>query len=843
MAVKAFSSVSVIDFQDAATVQLYLTSNQPLTVIYDPNTTGSAAYTPSWADSPYLVITPIITVDGTSLPLNAQGLSIEFKRKVGSNNPVDLITGESVSGGVLTVRANMLSPNVSPAVTLLSYICTVTFTDPNTNIPVTTEATLTYSLLTIATELKQCEITGENVFLYDSDRNIVGSDTIVLTSTLSNVSVSQWQYKNSQGNFVAYPTTYNPSITGTSLTVKANDVVFNDRTATIKLATNDSDIYDIHVVTKIYDGAAGTDTVSVTLTNENHYLPCDSHGGVKSWVGSASTIHIYEAGVDETSSWTINTTLGTGLTGTYNSSTYTFTPSALTEDTSYVDFVCTKTGFSTITKRFTLTKVQQGADGDDAVIYECVPNSYVLNYNQDGEYTPSTVTFYAYYTAGNSAKTAYDGRFKLYTSTNGSTYTAVTNGASTSDESSRTFTPTQGEEIAVIKCELYEAGALTNLIDEQTVVINKDGIDGDDGDDGKPGISMGLGNYQDVIPCTPQGAASAAKTINIPFYAYAGIVRIPVSSTVGTLPSGVTLDTSRSRSGTASQDGLVVLNVANGATFSSLSALSGEITITLTGTYEGQTQSADYKYTWTKNLQSTDGQDAVNIQLYSPDGGVIRNSTGTTTIAARVMSGRDNVTSNTSYVWKQFSNGSYNIISNETNSTLVVTANMVTDYAFFECDATYDGITYYAYYTVDDLIDPYMAFTTATVSEFKNSTGFGAVYTRLYQNGQEVDLLKSTSFLSTPPEHPSTNDYYYHLDATNKTCTLKRYNGSSWVSISANDEANLYENQYSYYRIDKNGNSLDTTIPYKTTRTFYIDPSMIDGQMQFICEVSDKTNS
>lgn len=836
MAVKAFSSVSVIDYTDIGSVQLYLTSNQPTTVIYDPNTSGTGAYSPNWSVSPNLIITPVITYNGSNLALNATGLTINYTRKVGSATPTALTTGEVVSGGILTVSANKLSTSDN----IITYICSITYTDPDTAVPITTEATLSYTLLSMATKLKSCEITGENVFLYDSNRHIVGSDTIILYSTLSNVSIDQWQYKNNQGNFVAFPTTYNTTNTGTTLTVKDTENIFNGRKATIKLATTDSNIYDIHVITQIWDGAAGTDTVSAVLTNENHYLPSTSDGVVKSWNGASSTIRIYEAGVDETSSWSITTQLGNGLNGTYDSSTYTFTPSALTLDTSYVDFVCTKQDYSPITKRFTLTKVQQGADGDDAVIYECEASSYAVNMNESGVYTPSTVTFYAYYTQGSTTtKTSYDGRFKIYTSTNGTTFTLED--TSLSNESSYTYTPSD-PDIVMIKAELYESGGTTNLLDYQSVVITRDGITGGDGEDGLDGISMGLGNYQDVIPCNTSGNASAQKTINIPFYAYAGIVRIPVTATVGTLPSGVTVPNNGNTSGTSSANGLLVLNVANGATFGNSATMSGEITITLQCTYNGQTQSLQQKFTWTKNKQANDGNDgadAVILQIYSPDGGVIKNSSTNTTLTALLTSGTSNVTSNASYVWKKYSSGDYSTIPNATSSSLLVTPSMVTDLAFFQCEATYEGNPYSAYYTVDDITDPYVAYTFCTVSEFKNSQGFGAVYTRLYQNGVEVDPLLSTTFSNTPPVSPVTGDYYYHLDNSLKTCTLKKYNGSAWVTTAEN-----YANTYNYYRIDKDGNSLDSSInPFTTARAFYVDPSMISGRMQFICEVTDNATS
>ena len=161
---------------------------------------------------------------------------------------------------------------------------------------------------------------------------------------------------------------------------------------------------------------------------------------------------------------------------------------------------------------------------------------------------------------------------------------------------------------------------------------------------------------------------------------------------------------------------------------------------------------------------------------------------------------------------------------------------MVTDQMWLKCEATYSSKTYSAYYTIDDTTDPLVAYTYSTISEFKNSQGFAAIYTRVYREGIEVDPIKSTTFSSTAPTGASNGDYYYHLDSTAKTCTLKKYNGTSWANAGESD-GDKYT--YSYYRINNAGDSLDTTTAWKTGRCQYIDPTIINGRMQFICEISD----
>lgn len=686
----------------------------------------------------------------------------------------------------------------------------------------------------MASKLKYAGILGETTFLYDTSKTIVGATSITLTADVTNCSVAQWQYKKSDGTFAAFPTTNNASVTGPTLIVKHDEqnIWLNGKTAVIKLTTDDNDVYDITQINKIYDGAAGNSTIAAVLTNENHVISVNSDGSIKSWAGAATEIHIYEGGNDVTSQWTISKTDGTGLTGTYNTSTHIYTPSALTQDSSYADFTCTRTGYSTVTKRYTITKQYAGADGDDAVIYDVSPDVYAINIDEDGNYTPSSgVTFSAFRKIGNAAKTSYSGRFKIFESTDGSTFTLKD--TSGSNEATKTWSPSANTVVA-IKCTLFEAGGVTNQLDEQTVVVTRDGTSGQDGQPGVDGLSMGLGNYSDVIPCNTSGKAAAQRDLSIPFYAYKGITRVPVTATVVTnnLPSGVSVQSNTA--GTASADGLLVLRVANGATFGNSSLMTGDITVTLTA----QSKSVDYKYTWTKSKQAANGTNAVLLQLYSEDGGNVEEGKNTT-IKAIVYSGTSNVTSSASYVWKEFKSGTYTTISGQTGSSITITPAMVTDQMWLKCEATYPSggsNTYSAYYTIDDTTDDLTAYTYATIAEFKNSQGFGAIYTRVYRNGQEVDPIKTTVFSATAPTGASSGDYYYHLDSTEKTCVLKKHNGTSWANATAADNDTY---TYSYYRINNAGDSIDTSGAWKTGRVQYIDPTIINGRMQFICEVSD----
>lgn len=832
--IQAFSSVSVVDLTDVGVINFYLTSNQPNSVVYDPN---GNSYTPNWSSS-NLEITPVISYNGTSVAPNAQEVNITYRRKEGSGIPTSLTTGETVSNGVLTVSANKLE-TLSSNSKQLTYICDIQYTDSASGVPISSQASLTYSLVTMASEVKTVNITGESVFLYNTNRQIVGSGNIVLTANLSpHCSVSQWQYQDAQGHFVLYP----GSGTSNTLTVshlQDNIWIKDGKVAIIKVQTNANGVFDIAQITKVYDGAAGDAVIAAVLTNENHVLPVNSDGTPKgnNWGTIAATkVYIYEGGEDVTSTWNISVSTypANDFSGSYNPSTYEFTPGRIstTCDSAYAEFTCTKNGYSDIKKRYTITKQYAGIDGQDAVIYEISPNTYSINKDISGNFSPPSITFTAYRTIGNKGKTNYSGRFSISESSDGTNYGNPT--TSEGDEFFKTYTPSSSAKI--IRCVLYEAGGFTTQLDSQSVVVTSNG---DPGQPGADGLSLGLGNYSDVIPCNASGATLVQRQITIPYYAYKGISRVAVSASVNTtlLPSGMTVNTNLSHNGTTGQDGQLVLNIASGATLSNLS--TGDITITLTATESGTTLGTlEQKYTWTKSIQS---KDAVLLQLFSPDGGNVREGVSTT-INAIVYSGTSDVTSSSSFVWKKFDGGPYNVIPGKTGSSITIGPNDVTDQMWLKCEATYPsgsgGNTYSSYYTIDDTTDPLTAYSYATISEFKNRQGFGAIYTRVYRNGVEVDPIKSTTFSSTAPSSPSNGDFYYQLTKTRNgegTCVLMRYNGSNWVDATETDKDTYV---YSYYRIDNAGNAMDTTEAWATGRAQYIDPFIVDGRMQFICEVS-----
>ena len=124
MPIIATGQISIVDLTDGKSLSCYITSNLPKTQILDPNPGG--AVNPDWSGTPKLTLTPVVFANQTALALNATGLSITWKRKEGAGSEAALATGETVSGGILTVSANKLTGVTSG---LLTYLCYVTYTD------------------------------------------------------------------------------------------------------------------------------------------------------------------------------------------------------------------------------------------------------------------------------------------------------------------------------------------------------------------------------------------------------------------------------------------------------------------------------------------------------------------------------------------------------------------------------------------------------------------------------------------------------------------------------------------------------------------------------------------
>ena len=826
----AYGSITIVDITDVGEFSIYPMSNSPLSVVYDPN---NDVYSPDWTLN-NLVLEPMVYYAGKNLPANTSGLSVTWKRKDGVGAEGDLTDGESVTNNKLTVSQNKLPASNSG---LLTYICSAAYLEPESGITLTATGQITFSLIKNASNVKKCSITGSNVFKYNAEHILVGSEYIALTAVTSNVAIAKWQYKNSSGVWVDYPliSGQNTTISGEVLNVYASDEVFTDDAVSIKVLTDDNSVYDIYTIVKLKDGVAGSNTVSSVLTNDDQWVACDSKGNPLD--GDAfeakSTITVFEGSDDVTADWTITCT-PTGVTGSYDEATYTYTVTGISANTGSVEFRCTKEGYGVpLLKYFTLTKLIAAKDGESPTIYSISPSSLVVNKTIEGVHTPEVVTFRATACTGNELPVAYSGRFKVFI--NDSTSAIYT---SSDNESSCTFSFADQSNIKTVRCVLYPAGGNTDeMLDSQTIVVTSNGATGQDGQQGEkgdPAINVILGNYADIIPCNSDGSVKSAMTLTIPFTGYIGTNKAACTVAVSGLPSGMTIGTNTP--GTESNGGTLILSVADKID-GQKNMLNGtnEGTITLTFTCNNST--VIHYYQWSKSIQALNGSNAILFEIFAPTGNIIYNGANNVELKARLMDGSTEVADALVYTWAQYKNGSYAPISDTTINTLVVEPSDVSGYASYQCKVTYGGDEYTAYYAVMDKTDPVQAQVYCSLgTQILNGQGYGAVYTKIYRNGVEIDEMKSEVFSATAPSNPTTGSFYYHLDANAKTVTLKKYNGSSWQDAPTSD---LPTSTYKYTFRDKDGNvTTYNNHPVLEGKVFYIDGGFVAKKIVIDVEVT-----
>jgi len=287
----ATGAKTIIDLSDGKMLSVHLGSNHPRFQIKDSNS-GTDVYTPDWSGvNTHLSVTPVIYANNTPVQLDDTHLSTAWTRKEGSGSASALVTGETVTNNVLTVSQNKLS-SISSG--LLTYLVTVTYVDPDTSLPITATAEISFALVKTGSSAKTCWISGEQVFKYDQQAQVTPS-SITLTAHLQGVTMSKWRYFNENtSTWMDYPTTPdNGSISGETLVVKPGGdhaaVWFNDR-ASIKAVTSDENVYDVTSLYKITDGTRGDPASIVFLTNENIGFSADKDGKIAATTATCNVV-------------------------------------------------------------------------------------------------------------------------------------------------------------------------------------------------------------------------------------------------------------------------------------------------------------------------------------------------------------------------------------------------------------------------------------------------------------------------------------------------------------------------------------------------------------------------
>ena len=242
----------------------------------------------------------------------------------------------------------------------------------------------------------------------------------------------------------------------------------------------------------------------------------------------------------------------------------------------------------------------------------------------------------------------------------------------------------------------------------------------------------------------------------------------------------------------------------------------------------------------------------VNANTYSPDW---TTTAGKLTITPVVYANQTAIALNNTALtitWKRKDGSAAEaaLISGETVSGKALTVNKNN-----LATATSKQLTYIAYVayadpdtglTINAMAD--ITFALLTTGEdaksawisgeqvFKNTVGQTCLICRLWQNGVEVDPLKSTTYSKTAPSSPSTGDFYYQIQNSGAATKLMRYSGSAWADVTT-DATYAHEKTYTWYRRDKDGNPMDSGAAFATGKVIYVDGDDVTVKTVFVCEV------
>ena len=364
--------------------------------------------------------------------------------------------------------------------------------------------------------------------------------------------------------------------------------------------------------------------------------------------------------------------------------------------------------------------------------------------------------------------------------------------------------------------------------------------------DGSPG---GAGQNASVVFLTNENmtfagtnagkVAATTKTCNV--VAYTGTTK--VTPTVGTptgVPDGMTITV-----GTAASNEIpLTIAITANATLGGTGAMQGEISVPVTSPVN-----TTLKIQWSKVNTGATGTAAYVLTVYSPDGTVFTNgqaNSGTTiTLNAQFYQGATSLATNTKsyFQWEKFESGAWVVVQADAaaaaGNTYTVNAADVQGSATFRCRARYNSTTvfYYDTITIIDKTDNYQADIDSTAGDvFKNTVGETCLICRLWQNGTEVDPLKSTTYSTTAPGSPAAGDFYYQITKTTPTTKLMRYSGSTWSDVTSN-ATYKHEKTYKWYRRDKDGNPMDKGAVFATGKVIFVDGDDVDVKTVFVCEV------
>lgn len=216
---------------------------------------------------------------------------------------------------------------------------------------------------------------------------------------------------------------------------------------------------------------------TISLTNDDHTIPTDSQGNNGNYAGCETTVAATFGSEDVTKDCSFTQSPSEGVTGTWNSGTFTYTVTNMTTDTGYVDItgnytvtIDEKQQVKTSTKRFVLSK-RKDSNAENAVVYILQASDTIIKKLTETTFDPAKITFSAFYREGASAQKKFKGVFKISEAEGNGSF--IEKYSSQVLENEVVYTP-KSKSVQKIQCILYKDLNRTEELDRHTITVVSD---------------------------------------------------------------------------------------------------------------------------------------------------------------------------------------------------------------------------------------------------------------------------------------------------------------------------------------------------------------------------------
>ena len=241
--------------------------------------------------------------------------------------------------------------------------------------------------------------------------------------------------------------------------------------------------------------------------------------------------------------------------------------------------------------------------------------------------------------------------------------------------------------------------------------------------------------------------------------------------------------------------------------------------------------------TGTKGADGKDGVDGESAYvgiISTPNGNVFSNGAGSLLITSQLYLGSDDVSSASSFQWAKFSGSAYTDLQDETSSTLSVDGDDVNGLASYRCTISHNSaVRAVLYATLIDKTDPIQAEILSTAGDkFVNGIAEGAMYTKVYRNGVEIDPLPTEDISKIAPASPTANQMYFKIDPTTNSVKLMKYVSGAWAEQTYTPTAS-----YTWSYLDKDGEETHPSGMATSGKIIYVDGDFVNTKLTAFCEV------